>query len=91
MKLFHLLGFTKELAFGCGWSASVTRLNLFLHVSGGSHFLNKEPAGIVCRTFEAISRGGILLELEMISFLPIIVAIEFAHLLRMFLCFYTHF
>ena len=57
MKLFHLLGFTKELFFG--WSASVTRLNLFLYVFRWL-LLFKEPAGIVCRTFEAFSRVCIL-------------------------------
>ena len=37
MKLFHLLGFTKELVFGL--SASVTRLNLFfVYFLDGSHF-----------------------------------------------------
>ena len=64
----------------------------------GSRFF-KEPAGISCYAFEAFSRGCILLELEMISFLPIIVVFlysfflvtELAHLLRMFLRFYTHF
>ena len=30
MKLFHLLGFPKELVFGS--SVSVTKLNLFLYV-----------------------------------------------------------
>ena len=30
MKLFHILGFTKELVFAS--STSVTRLNLFLYV-----------------------------------------------------------
>ena len=33
----------------------------------------KEPAGIVCPAFEAFSRGCLLLELGIISFLPIIV------------------
>ena len=62
MKLLHLLGFTKELVFGS--STSVTRLNLFLYVFlDGSRFF-KEPAGIACYTFEAVSmsRGGILQE-----------------------------
>ena len=71
MKLFHLFAFTKELVFG--WSASVTRLNLFLYVFlDGSHFF-KEPAGIVSHALKAFCRGCILLELEMITFLPIIV------------------
>ena len=56
----------------------------------------KEPAGTVCHSFEAFSRGFILLELEMISFLPIIFKLffrvaGFAHLLRVFPCFYSHF
>ena len=50
----------------------------------------KEPAGTVCHSFEAFSRGCILLELEMISFLPIIFKLffrvaGFAQLLRVFL------
>ena len=49
----------------------------------------KEPTGIVSHAFEAFSRDCILLELEMISILPIIVKlflgiIAFAHLLRFF-------
>ena len=32
----------------------------------------KEAAGIVCHAFEALSRGCVLLDLEMISFLSII-------------------
>ena len=59
MKLFHILGFTKELVFGS--STSVTRLNLFLCFLDGSRFF-KEPAGIACYAFEAFSRGCILLE-----------------------------
>ena len=59
MKLFHLLGFTKELVFGL--STSVTRPNLFLCVFlDGSHFF-KEPAGIARYTFEAFSRRGFIL------------------------------
>ena len=55
MKLFHLLGFNKELVFSS--STSVTRLNLFfVCFMDGSHFF-KEPAGIVCHAFEAFSRG----------------------------------
>ena len=55
MKLFHLLGFTKELVFGS--STSVTRLSLFfVWFLDGSGFV-KEPAGIICYTFEAFSRG----------------------------------
>ena len=46
MKLFHLLGFTKEPLFGS--SISVTRLNLFfVYFLDGYRFF-KEPAGIVC-------------------------------------------
>ena len=60
IKLFHLLGFTKDLVFGS--STSVTRLNLFfVCFIDGSHFF-KKPAGIVCHAFEAFSRGCILLE-----------------------------
>ena len=60
MKLFHLLGFTKELVFGS--STSVTRLNLFfVRFTNGSRYF-KELAGLVCHTFEAFSRGCILLE-----------------------------
>ena len=60
MKLFHLLGFTKELVFGS--STSVTRLTLFLWIflDGSSFF--KEPAGIACYASEAFSSGCILLE-----------------------------
>ena len=54
---------------------------------------------MVCHAFEAFSRDCILLELEMISFLPIIavfldsffIVTELSHLLKMFLRFYTHF
>ena len=71
MKLFHLLGFTKELTFGS--STSVTRFKFVLVCCiDGSRFF-KEPAGIVYHAFEALSRGCILLELKMISFLPMIV------------------
>ena len=38
---------------------------------------DKEPAGTVCHPFEAFSRGFILLELEVINFLPIIFKIVF--------------
>ena len=66
MKLFHLLGFTKELVFGS--STSVTRLNLFfVCFIDGSRFF-KEPAGIVCHAFEAFSRGCILSELKITIF-----------------------
>ena len=56
----------------------------------------KESTGTVCHSFEAFSRGCLLLELEMISFLPVIFKLffrvaGFAHLLRMFPCFYFHF
>ena len=55
----------------------------------------KEPAGTVCHSFEAFSRGCIFLELEIISFLPIIFTLffsvaGFAHLLSTFVCFYSH-
>ena len=48
----------------------------------------KEPAGAVCHSFEVFSRGCILLELEMVSFLPITFkrffgVAGFAYLLRM--------
>ena len=49
MKLFHPLGFTKQLVFG--WSTSVTRINLFfICFIDGSRFF-KEPAGIACHAF----------------------------------------
>ena len=71
MKLFHLLGCTKELVFDS--SASVIRLYLFfVWFLDGSRFF-KEPIGIVCHAFEAFSRGSILLEFEMTSFVSIIV------------------
>ena len=62
LKLFHLLGFTKELVFGL--STSAIRLNLFLQcfIDGSCFF--KEPAGIVYHAFKAFSRGYILLELK---------------------------
>ena len=51
MKLFYLLGFTKELVF-CS-SASVTRLNLFsVCLLDASRFF-KEPVRTVCHAFEA--------------------------------------
>ena len=59
MKLFHLLGFTKELVFG--FSTSVTRLNLSLCFLDGSRFF-KEPARIACYAYETFSTGCILLE-----------------------------
>ena len=70
MKLFHLLGFAKELVF----AGQLLLLDLicFCMFLDGSRFF-KESTGIVCHAFEAFSRGCILLELEMISFLPIIV------------------
>ena len=72
MKLFDLVGFTKELLKGS--STSVARYNLFfVSFLDGSCFF-KEPAGIVYYAFEAFSRGCILLELGMINFLPIIVS-----------------
>ena len=58
INFFHLLGYTKDLAFGS--STSVTRFNLFF-VCFVSRFF-KEPSGIVCHTFEVFSRGWILLE-----------------------------
>ena len=55
-NLFHLLGFTAELAFGS--PTSVTRLDLFFQCFfDGSRFF-KELAGIVCHAFEAFSRGS---------------------------------
>ena len=64
-KLFHLLGFTKELVF-CS-SSFAARLHLFVCFSDGSCYF-KEPAWIACGAFEAFWRGCILLESEMISF-----------------------
>ena len=64
VKLFHLLGLTKELVFGS--STPATRLNLFFACFiDGSRFF-KEPAGIVCHAFEAFSRSCVLLELKII-------------------------
>ena len=56
----------------------------------------KEAAGTVCHPFEAFSRDYILLELEKMSFLSIIFKLffritGFAHLSRIFSCFYSHF
>ena len=56
----------------------------------------KEPAKTVCHSFEAFSGGCILLELKMISFLPMIFKLFFrvaglAHLLRTFSRFFSHF
>ena len=48
----------------------------FVCVLDGSHSL-KEPAGIVHHAFKVFSRGCILLELEMISFLPIVFKLFF--------------
>ena len=56
---------------------SVARLNLFfVCFLDGSLFFEK-PAGIVCHAFEAFIIGCILLELEVISFLPIIFKLIF--------------
>ena len=54
----------------------------------------KEPAGIFCHTFEAFSRGWVLLELEMISFPPIIFKLFFRVPLDLLIfqeCFYVLF
>ena len=57
----------------------------------------KAPAGIVCHALEPISRGYILLELEILSFLLkynvklFFRVTGFVHLLRMFSRFYPHF
>ena len=88
------LVFTIELVFG--FSASVTRLNLFFGCFLDSSRFFKEPAGIVCYAFEAFSRSCILLELKMISFLSKIFKLffrvtGFAHLLRLLSHFYCHF
>ena len=48
----------------------------------------KEPADIVYHAFEALTRGCILLELEIASFLPIIFKLFFS---ETFSCFYPHF
>ena len=73
MKLFHLLGFTKELVFGS--STSVTRLNLFFFCMFYIWFsLFKEPAGIVCDAFEAFSKGCIFKNYN--SFLSINFSLE---------------
>ena len=70
MKLFHLLDFVKELVFGS--STCYETSFVFVCFLDGSRFF-KEPAGIVCHAFEVFSSGCILLELEMITFRPIIV------------------
>ena len=94
IKLSHLLNITIELVFGS--TTYVTKPNLFFGCFlDGSRFF-KEPAGIVCHAFEAISRGSIFLEFEILRFLPIMVKLflrvtGFAHLLQMFLRFYPHF
>ena len=56
----------------------------------------KNPVGTACHSFEAFSRDYFLLELEMISFLPIIFKVflrvaGFGHFLRIFSCFYSDF
>ena len=67
---FSFISFTKELVFG-SWT-SITRHNMFFgcFLDGWRFF--REPAEIVCNTFEAFSRGYILWESEIISFLPIL-------------------
>ena len=73
----------------------VTRLILFWGwFLNGSGF--KGIAGSVCHIFETFRRGSILLELKLISFLPIVSKLifnvaQFDHLLRMFSCFYPLF
>ena len=64
MKLFHFLGFTKELVFGS--SVSVTRLSFFFVCFIDSCRSFKETAEIVCHVFEAFSRGCMLLELKFV-------------------------
>ena len=71
MKLFHVLGFTKELTFGSSNSVTTLKFVLVCCIDGSRFF--KEPVGIVYHAYEALSRGCILLELKMISFLPMIV------------------
>ena len=74
MKLFHLLGFTKELVFGS--STSVTILNsFFVCFIDGSRFF-KAPEGLVSHTFEAFSKGCILSELINNCFLRINFSLE---------------
>ena len=71
MKLFHVLGFTKELTFGASNSVTTLKFVLVCCIDGSRFF--KEPVGIVYYAYEALSRGCFLLELKMISFLPMIV------------------
>ena len=61
MKLFHLLGFTKELVFGLSTSATrQTQLVSVCFLNGSLFF--KEPAEIAYYAFEVFSRSCILLE-----------------------------
>ena len=60
ITFFHLLGYTKDLAFGS--STSVTRFNLFFVCFINVSRFFKEPSGIVRHTFEVFRGGWILLE-----------------------------
>ena len=64
-----------QLVFGS--LISVTRLNLLFVCFLDGFLFFEEPVGILCHAFEAFSRGCILLELEMITFLPIIFKLFF--------------
>ena len=94
MKFFHLLGFTVELGFGS--LTSVTTHNLFFEFFLDNFRFFEELAGIVCYDFEAFSRGCILFNLEMASFLPKIFKLffrvtELKHFLGMLARFFRHF
>ena len=81
MKLFHFLGFTKELVFGS--STPVTRLNLFLYVFFVcfiAHFIRVRNDKCSSFNVQLFSSYKLLFRIT-----------EFAHLLRMFSRFYPHF
>ena len=59
MKLFHLIGFTKELVLIC--QLLLPDLTCFRVFKMALAFL-RNPAGTACYAFEAFSRGCILLE-----------------------------
>ena len=74
---------------------TVTRLNMFFFYVSEMVLAFLKDQQEVFQAFEAFSWVCILLELEMISFLRKFFKLsfkiaEFAHLLRMFSCFYPH-
>ena len=54
------------------WKTCLYTVMTYKSLFDGSCLL-KEQVGIVCHAFEVFTRGSILLELEMICFLPITV------------------